>query len=267
MRFGRQEDHLPSPLAEMGRWSPRRILASVFLSAMLLMLGLSSSVVLASASRSISGTNVLNRCLRAAAEQKSVRAISVASGSGVGATSKTDAEVRLQTDASNGSGIQHVTFVQDNRTGYEIVVLLNNVGYFEGDAFTLDHFNGFSPSAAKRDAGSWISVPESNAAFASLTSSLTISSLVSQLKVPSPILAAGTRIAGASVTKILGSETEDGVKATFSLSCRAEGIPLPVEETIHSNEGDSNTSFGRWSQPVHVTAPLHAISLSKAETA
>jgi hypothetical protein len=226
---------------------------------------LTSPAVQTSGASSISATKFLSSCLQAAAAQQSVRATSFTVGSGVGARAKSKASVTLVTDASISSGVQHATFTQNGRTGHEIIELFKNVGYFEGDAFTLQYFNGLSATASKRDAGLWISVPKSYSSFESLTSSLTVTSLVSQLNVPSPALMMGKKADGVDVSTLVGSATEDGIKATFTLSCRATGSPLPVTETVDSTESNSTGSFERWGEMVNVNAPPHSISLTTAE--
>ena len=249
------------PLALRGFFERTSVLTALFI------IGSVPLSVSAWGASSPSGSGALTSCLKAASDQQSVHVKSVTSGLEVSAAAKTRAAVSLTTDALKASGIQKVSFTQGAETGHEVVELVGNVGYFEGDAFTLTNFNGFSSAAVKGDAKTWISVSKSSPAFASLTSSLTVSSVVAQLNVPSPVsVATGKKVNGNPAVTVGGTVTVQGVKTHIALLCQARGTLLPMKETIDSDRSDSSATFSRWGESISVEAPTHVISLAAAES-
>ena len=170
----------------------------------------------------------------------------------------------IVTDAARGEGIQRVTFQQMGTSGHETVEEIGGVGYFTGDAFTLENFNGFTAEAAQQYSGKWLKVTNSDAAFEKVTSGLSISSIPAQMVLPrSELLAHSTTIGGYSVKELRAVFKEPTGTVTGLLYIRSRGTPLPVEQTFTQQNGSRGTdTFGHWNEPVSVTPPTSSIPFS-----
>ena len=206
-----------------------------------------------------SGSSLMKETLKAVAHEHSVHI--AATTKGKAATGK-QATVTIVTDAGTAVGIQHITFEQGGRSGHEIVEEVKGIGYLRGDAFTLQSFNGFSKSAAKKYAMKWMSVTKSDSGFVTLTAGVLMSTIPAEIEMPSPKLLAGTyRVAGARVKALRSKVVEGSSTFTGTLFVGATGEPLPVEQKFTSTGGGSVASFNSWNQPVHVKAPRSSVPL------
>jgi hypothetical protein len=216
------------------------------------------------ADRSVSGAALLSSSQSAAARQNSVHVVSTASADGVGANPDLPASVGITTDAARLEGIQHVTFHEGGTSGHEIVEEVHGIGYLQGDAFTLQAFNGFSAAAATRYAGVWLSVTKSDGAFAKLTSGLTMATMPAQLAMPGTAVFNGkAKINGQQVVTLRSTATSSSQTVSALLSMRSRGVPLPVEETFKESGGGSGSdAYSRWNKSVVVTAPPNSTPFS-----
>jgi hypothetical protein len=223
------------------------------------------STVASATANTASGAHLLKSVLAAVAKEHSVHVVSVDTGKGLAVNSQTVATVDIVTDAGSTEGTQQVSYKQGETSGHEDVDAIGGVGYFRGDSFTLQNFNGFSATAAGRYASKWLAVAKTNNAFASVTSGLLMSTIPAQIAMPSaPQLLAGFRtVDGQRVKGLQATATEDSVKVTVVLYVRASGAPLPVEEKI-SSAGEVNGSaiFSGWNESVRASAPSSSIPLS-----
>jgi hypothetical protein len=213
---------------------------------------------------STAGSSVLSACLAATAHQKSVHTVSVSSGAPVSSTGSSIAKVALITDAGGSEGAQTVTFTQGGRVGHESIRLVDGVAYSQGDEFTLQNFNGFPPAKAVTYQDRWIAVPKSNAAFAPISSSLTMSSVVSQLQMKSASMLTRTRVNGLEVNRLSVKITQGTLTGTIVLACRASSNPLPVQQSSLTTSGSDHSlvTFSRWNEAIHVMAPSNSIPIS-----
>ena len=167
--------------------------------------------------------------------------------------------VKIITDAARSDGIQRVTFQQGGTTGQETTEEMGGVGYFRGDAFTLQNFNGFSAAAAAKYASVWLRVTKSDSAFAKVTAGLTMSTMPAQLMLPNPRLVGTTTLGGSRVRELRAVFTETSGTVTGLLYVRSRGVPLPVEQKFTQSSGAGSDVFSNWNEPVTVTAPTSSV--------
>jgi hypothetical protein len=196
--------------------------------------------------------------------EHSVHVVSFESGINVSAKANANATVTIVTDAGTSEGIQRVTYGQRGTSGHESVEMIGGNAYFSGDSFTLENFNGFSATAAARYAGTWLEVTTADAAFASLTSAVTMATIPTQIALPKPQLLSGQSIVGGTQVKGLRAVVSvPSGKETGVLYIRSKGSPLPVKLTsAQTNGGRGSVVFSKWNEPVTVTAPPSSIPFS-----
>jgi hypothetical protein len=200
----------------------------------------------------------------AASHERSVHVVATTTGSEVGAASNALATIAIITDAARTEGIQHLTFEQGGTTGHEVIEVVGGIGYFKGDALTLQSFNGFTASAATRYAGMWLKVTKSDAAFSKVTSGVTMSTLPSQLNLPHPQLLSGlVTVVGYRVKELRAVFAEPTGTVTGTLYVRSHGAPLPVEETFVQTGGAHGSDvLTNWNERMTVTPPTSSIPFS-----
>lgn len=236
-----------------------RVAGPAILSALMTTIGVTSTTY-----ASTIGSSMLSSCLATTAHQRSVHAVSVTSGTAPSATGSSKAGVVLITDADLNEGTQTVNFTQAGRVGHESIRLVGGVAYSRGDEFTLQYFNGFPPAKAVKYQNRWIAVPRTNSAFAPISSSLTMSSVVSLLQMPSPSILTPTKINGVEVNRLSASVTQGTVTGTLVLACSATSRPLPVQQSSSTTSGSAHSlvTFSKWNEAVHVTAPSNFVPIS-----
>src|SRR3954466_2366751 len=92
------------------------------------------------------------------------------------------ASLTMICDAGPTSGIQRITFRLNGKSGHVTVIVAKHTAYVHGDAFTLQNFMGFSPADAKKFAGTWLVIPRSSHAYATVAEDVTYDSAVDGLK-------------------------------------------------------------------------------------
>lgn len=240
----------------------KRILCGTLLSAVGLIVLLPS---LAQASVSSgSARALLSASQSAVTREHSVHVVSISSSNPLGATPNVAATVAITTDAARAEGIQHVAYQQGTTSGQEIIEEVDGVGYFRGDAFTLQNFNGFSATAAASYAEVWLKVTKSDKAFAKLTSGLTISTIPAQMVLPQPqLLPASSPVGGTRVKQLRAVFSEPSGTVTGFLYVRSRGAPLPVEQMYMQNGGGHGTDvFSNWNRPVSLIPPTSSVPFS-----
>jgi hypothetical protein len=218
----------------------------------------------AQATATETGATLLSASESAVAHEDSVHVVSFQSGTNVSANASPNASVTIVTDAGSSEGIQRVAFTQGGASGHETVEVVGGEAYFSGDSFTLKNFNGFSAAAATHYAGAWLEVSPSDAAFTSLTSAVTMSTIPAQIVLPKPELLKGeSTVSGIRVKAVRGVVSTHSGTETGVLYVRSAGSPLPVKLTsflVHGGHGSD--VFSRWNEAVTVTAPPSSIPFS-----
>ncbi|MGO9661289.1 MAG: hypothetical protein ACLP7F_23410 [Acidimicrobiales bacterium] len=143
--------------------------------------------------------------------------------------------------------------------------LIGKTVYFTGNANALSGALGFTPSAAKQEAGKWISVTAAAGdLFSELSSYLTVSSITTSLDLVGEMtLLPATTVRGQAVLGIQGIRLSEEEKVTETIYVRATGAPLPVELRQTGQGATGYTYFGPWGQPPRAKAPQGALKLSK----
>jgi hypothetical protein len=166
-------------------------------------------------------------------------------------------------DAAADRGIQRITFHRLGQTGRVTVVVVANMAYIRGDAFTLAGYLGFPASAAARYAGRWISIPHGHPAFAPVAEAVRLRSTLVDVSVHPPFTRlARTTVGGEPVVGIKGRAAA-GQPGAAILYVRARGTPLPVAAIEEQNGAQARLTFSRWNEPVHVKAPAKAVPIAR----
>jgi hypothetical protein len=204
------------------------------------------------------GSSLFKASESAVLREKSVQVVSTTSNNQLGATPNVAATVTIVTDAARGEGIQHISFEQAGSMGQETIELIGGAGYFRGDAFTLQNFNGFTASAAQRYAGTWLKVTHSDAAYSKVTSGLTIASMPAQMVLPQPqLLPSVSTLDGYNVRQLRSVFQESSGTVTGLMYIRSRGTPLPVEQTFTQQDGSHGTdTWSHWNEPVTIKTPV-----------
>ena len=168
-------------------------------------------------------------------------------------------------DIGPTSGTQKITFTVGKEKGSMTAVLVGGVVYLMGSAFALEGVVGFTPSAAKRVAGRWISVPQTAVQYALFAVGLSMPTLIGELQTSGPVTEAGTtQMLGTTVLRLQGSvaKTQATPSAGETLFVQAKGSPLPVSALEILAAGQGSFTFSHWGEHVGPVAPPHSTAFS-----
>jgi len=168
------------------------------------------------------------------------------------------ATVTVQADSGRQTGLRTETIREELTVGSISEILDNSKMYIKGDSFGLRAIANFTPSAATQQAGRWISIDQTQPAYASLSPGLTVSSLFPQLALSGTMTMTRSTVGGQAIFAITGTTA---TKTTETLYVRMHGIPLPVELTNINNGADATVTFSHWGQRPVVVVPAHAVPL------
>jgi hypothetical protein len=167
-------------------------------------------------------------------------------------------------DATPTEGRQVVT---DGNGGQETVLLVNGIGYVQGNAEALEVLSGLSAQQAGQFAGQWIEVRPGQklgpAAFSDVISGLSLPSVASELTLSgAPSLVKPITIGGQPANGLQGTTSAaDGfpIPATSVLYVADNAQRLPVQLSVQGNGYTYQMTFSQWGEAVHLTAPTQTI--------
>ena len=187
-------------------------------------------------------------------------------------------------------GTDHRTFDVSKDSGTELfdyygnkmrVLLVDKTIYVRGNAWDLSGTLygpglGLTDAQAKRYAGKWISIPEGDKLYASLSEGLTLPSLSEEATVSrfysfySPY--GGEKLQALRrtslgrpriVLRLVDPHGRDPQYPPMQMTARGSGAPLPI--TFYASCGmvcGTNGKFSNWNEPVEVHAPAHATPIA-----
>ena len=162
------------------------------------------------------------------------------------------------------AGSQSVSIQQSAGTGTIAVTVIGSTAYFKGNSQGLTLL-GFGSSAARGEAGKWVSVTAAanQNVYQSIAGGLTSSSVAANMSMTGPVSQLRkSKIAGQSVVGLKGnaapaSGQQSGTSDTLYIS--ASGTPLPVE-LVQDNPSSGNTyMYSHWGVAPRVNAPRGAV--------
>jgi hypothetical protein len=167
-------------------------------------------------------------------------------------------------DVGRGRGIQRITYSSHGQSGPATVLVAGRTAYIRGNAFMLHSFFGFTQAQAMRYAGKWISIPSTSAAYSPVAADATFASLLADLLPKKHLTLARATIAGKRAVGVRGTVRQGSLTLVETVYAPARGTPLPIEEKAApaGHPGTSLLRMSRWNEPVHVTAPAHAVPIS-----
>ncbi len=179
----------------------------------------------------------------------------------VSADSESTYKARAIFDVGPKKGIERVTVTEYGRTGPAEVRVTGNVAYLKGTVFTLDVFFGFSPAQAKKYAGVWISIPRANPAFKVIAGGVTFESFTADLFPVAPLYP----VKSGQVIGVRGAGPGSGSQETKTVLAPNHGEPLPAKAITGfvDRQGTDTWSMSHWNEAFGVSAPAHAVPISK----
>jgi hypothetical protein len=194
---------------------------------------------------------IVNAALSAGQSQPSVRWVSTATSKGIKST--------IVTDAGHSSGEQTILWTQGKNSAFVTVELVNGTGYLIGSAGGL-YAQGFTTTAATKEAGKWVSLTPSTSDYAPIVSGLTTATTMEQMQMTGEVTAVpAVTIEGHTYPGFRGTtkpfEGQPGLSETIYVS--STGSPLPVKAV----QDTATTLFGNWGEAIKVTVPRGAIPL------
>jgi hypothetical protein len=168
-------------------------------------------------------------------------------------------------DVAADRGIQQVTVHVRGTTGRFTVLVVDHTVYLRGDKPALHLDLGFPSAAARKYAGRWLSIPRTSPAYGALAADVTLPSLVADHVGRRNISVAPAKVGGKYVLGLRGVTVVGAVSNTSTVYVRSAKQALPIEaKDVSSQQGFKDVlRFSGWSEPVRVTAPAHAVPISK----
>ena len=170
-------------------------------------------------------------------------------------------KVRMVCDVGRGVGIQRIKITRNGRTGPASVIVARRTAYLKGTAYTMRVYFGFSKAQAKKYAGKWISIPHTNPGFATVSADATFRSFVVYLFPHNKL----SLVSRGKLVGVRGTATVQGTTIVETVYAPRHGKPLPTKEATSEpgHPGKGVMTMSGWNEAVHVSAPKHAVPISK----
>ncbi|HUZ16287.1 MAG TPA: hypothetical protein VMU72_08935 [Gaiellaceae bacterium] len=168
-------------------------------------------------------------------------------------------KVRTVFDVGKGVGIQRTTVTTGHHTEHASVIVSGGSAYIKGDVFTMHDYFGFTKAQATKYAGRWISVPQSNPGYATVSADATLESFVANL-FPQKKLSSVTAV---NLVGVRGIMTQHGVTVHVTIFAPVRGQPLPVKKMVSSGHSlNGVVTMTGWNEALDVHAPSHAVPVA-----
>jgi hypothetical protein len=206
---------------------------------------------------------------------------------GLGPTGKTGTTVphwRSTSDVTANSGVKRITITHfRGGVGTAEIRLVGNLVYVKGNVRALEWMAlDVTHAQALRYAERWISIPKwQDRRSTYLSEELTLADLVDNeanparyygafAHLPDYVYLAATRESDGTRFVTWDDEGSEDPSVSSTLSARTGGEPLPIAATNDDNGEEagqyysdwSSGRFSRWNEPMHVTAPKHAVPIA-----
>jgi hypothetical protein len=162
-------------------------------------------------------------------------------------------------DVGHDKGVEQVTITEYGQTGPAQVRVMPKVAYIKGTKFTLDVFFGFSPAQAKTYAGKWISIPRADPAYKVIADGVTFESFESDVFPVAPLFPANSgRLVG-----VRGAAGAANQEKTVLAPNHGEPLIVKAITSRVDSKGTNTWRMSHWNEAVRVSAPAHAVPISK----
>lgn len=198
-----------------------------------------------------SGASLVAAAKKAMLAARSVHFDLSSSGAGV--------EEHISADAGTATGRQVLTSGNARAT----VLLTKRDAYFGGDAAGLAKFFGMPTADVKKVGAKWVDVTSGSAQYTSFEKNLVASSLPAAFLPTVKSVAVGrVTVSGRPDYRLTWVATVSGKLFHESLDLAGTGPALPVSQVGTSGKDEESTTFSRWGEAIHVTAPKQTIAFS-----
>jgi hypothetical protein len=169
----------------------------------------------------------------------------------------------ISQDSAVHSGRQQIAIGADNAS----IVVIGKTTYIEGSAGGLSQYFSYPTTVAIELAGFWISYGPKDPGYSVISSGVTLSAALGQLRPTSALRKLGPSVVdGKPVFGVSGTEGADSV----TLYVSANGDPLPVAATETSGTSSSSTvatiSTSDWHERLALRPPSHSVAISSITT-
>lgn len=177
--------------------------------------------------------------------------------------------------AHDAAGSKRVTFIDDvsatvgrevirtNGGGRAIFLMIAGVGYLRGNAAALTNYYEIRAPVAAQLSGRWISVHHGDRGYKQLTSQVTLSGFIDEIRMEAPLARRGSSLVGnqpAVVVQGTASAASGGIKETLYIALT--GRPLPLRLIGHVPGERLRVMFGNWGEALHLAPPANSIPIS-----
>jgi len=177
--------------------------------------------------------------------------------------------------AHDAAGSKRVTFIDDvsatagrevirtNGGGRATFLMIAGVGYLRGNAAALENYYGIRVPVAARLSGRWISVHRGDRGYRQLTSQVTLSGFIDEIRMEGPLARRGSSLVGnhpAVVVQGTASAASGGIKEMLYVA--STGRPLPLSLVGHVRGERLRATFGNWGEALHLAPPASSIPIS-----
>jgi hypothetical protein len=170
-------------------------------------------------------------------------------------------------EATATGGKQVITIGGDQ---HATVLLINGIGYVQGNQAALISFFGIPSSQARVLAGRWLSFRPGDtigtSSYDDVVAGITLSSVASELQLPGPDTETGPlTVAGQSVLAIqspVPSGQQLPPSARETLYVAAQGSRPVLEKLSGAGGVQDQLSFSKWGETVSLSPPADALPVS-----
>jgi hypothetical protein len=179
--------------------------------------------------------------------------------------------------AHDAAGSKKVTFIDDvsatvgrevirtNGGGRATFLMIAGVGYLRGNAAALENYYGIRAPVAAQLSGRWISVHHGDRGYQQLTSQVTLSGFIDEIKMEAPLARRGSSLVGnqpAVVVQGTASAANGAPRIKETLYVASTGRPLPLRLVGHVPGERLRAMFGNWGEALHLAPPATSIPIS-----
>lgn len=189
----------------------------------------------------------------------------------------------VRVTAHDTFGSKAITFTDDVSTaaGRELIttagggqatfLLIDGVGYLQGNAAALENYYEFSAAAATQLSGRWISIQQSDKGYQQLTSQVRFSSFIAEITLQPPLTRRGSihvdNQPAVGVYGTVSAATSAPADSYATLYVAATGRALPLRLAYDGKGMRSQVTFSNWGEEVKLSPPANPIPISSLNSA
>jgi len=149
------------------------------------------------------------------------------------------------------------------------VIVIGHRAYITGNGDAMVNYFGLPRRLEAQLAGRWLLLTPVDDGYPTVSADVTIESNMKDLAPASPLQQADSTLGGAPVLVVSGGAPKalhapPGPKEALYISTGSHSLPVRATASAPNGGLTSTTELSRWGEPVLLSAPAHAIPISKA---